>query len=169
MGKGDYYDYENSSYYLQKQVDSLRSENDSLNQRIDTDNQKITHLENTQNELQNKVQQMTESENSLLDYNDVLKTNVAQTKINLETSEVFGESVFLQNQELNIQLIQDYLEMGTLNEAIYQAILMQNKTLEKEIKTKTQEYSTDEQKVFYLSQQIDFLQKINTYFFFLYY
>ena len=66
-----------------------------------------------------------------------------------------------------------YEQLSKTNEdkhlCLTSAFYPKDENLLQEIKKMEQEYSTDEQKVYYLNQQIILLQKISFYFFIIYY
>jgi hypothetical protein len=58
---------------------------------------------------------------------------------------------------------------GNLDKNFYNSIVNQNKQLDAEIQNYKNNYSTDDQKVFYQSQQVDYLNLFNSYLFIIYY
>ena len=155
----------NSSYSVNKII----KENKKLKKKIANTNHKMAQVERKKNELEKKMKESDKKVTGLIDYNKALKINIDNTKTNLETSENFGKSAFLLNEELHKEIARETLEIGILNEELHKEIVLQNENLLQEIKKMEQDYSTDEQKVYYLNQQILLLQYISFYFFIIYY
>ena len=157
-------------------IDDLRRRMDQMNHdfqmtenryrvQIDNNRRTINQLTSEKQNIQSKLNSKTEQYDKLLnDYNVQLKDKQGAMDY-LTINEHFSniEGLTLAETDAVIEIA------GNLDWNFYNSIAGQNKQLDTEIQNYKSNYSTDDQKVFYQSQQVDYLNLFNSYLFIIYY
>jgi hypothetical protein len=159
---------------LTKQLKIVQEKNNNRTTQIQNINKKNENLkkdkknENLKKDKKNIEAQLklkTEEYNKLLnDYNIQLKDKQGAMDY-LSIKEHFStiEGLTPAESEAVVEIT------GNLDKNFYNSIVNQNKQLDAEIQNYKNNYSTDDQKVFYQSQQVDYLNLFNSYLFIIYY
>jgi hypothetical protein len=154
-----------ANVFNKKELDKCRSDLKTTKNQYNIANK---HLQNIKKKCKNTTTQLklkTEEYNKLLnDYNIQLKDKQGAMDY-LTINEHFSTIEGLTDSETSAvkQLT------GNLDKNFYNSIVNQNKQLDAEIQNYKNNYSTDDQKVFYQSQQVDYLNLFNSYLFIIYY
>jgi hypothetical protein len=135
------------------------------NIRIQNINKRFDDLNKEKKNIEGQLKIKNEQYNKLLnDYNIQLKDKQG-TMDYLTINEHFStiEGLTTSETEAVVKLT------GNLDQNYYNSIVNQNNQLDVEIQQYKNNYSTDDQKVFYQSQQVDYLNLFNSYLFIIYY
>jgi uncharacterized protein YdcH (DUF465 family) len=133
--------------------------------RIQNINTKFDDLNREKKNIEGQLKIKNEQYNKLLnDYNVQLKDKQGVMDY-LTINEHFSTIEGLTPAEIDavVKLT------GNLDKNFYNSIVNQNNQLDTEIQQYKNNYSTDDQKVFYQSQQVDYLNIFNSYLFIIYY
>ena len=142
--KNDYNNIKNNYTNIMEQQEQLKKKNKSIETELKLKNEQYNKLLN--------------------DYNIQLKDKKASMDY-LTIKEHFSTIEGLSPAETEA-----VVEINSnLDWNFYNSIVNQNKQLDTEIQNYKNNYSTDDQKVFYQSQQVDYLNLFNSYLFIIYY
>lgn len=150
---------------LTKQLKIVQEKNNNRTTQIQNINKKNENLKKDKKNIEAQLKLKTEEYNKLLnDYNIQLKDKqgaMDYLSINEHFSTIEGLTPAESEAVVGIT--------GNLDKNFYNSIVNQNKQLDAEIQNYKNNYSTDDQKVFYQSQQVDYLNLFNSYLFIIYY
>jgi hypothetical protein len=150
---------------LTKQLKIVQEKNNNRTTQIQNINKKNENLKKDKKNIEAQLKLKTEEYNKLLnDYNIQLKDKQGAMDY-LSIKEHFSTIEGL--SELEKSAVKELT--GNLDKNFYNSIVNQNKQLDAEIQNYKNNYSTDDQKVFYQSQQVDYLNLFNSYLFIIYY
>lgn len=150
---------------LRNQLQTIQAQNNARNTQIRNINKKNENLKKEKKNTEAELKVKTEQYNKLLnDYNIQMKDKQASTDY-LTINEHFSSIEGLTPAETDavVQLT------GNLDRNFYNSIVNQNKQLDAEMQRYKNNYSTDEQKVYYQSQQVFYLNYFNSFLFIIYY
>jgi hypothetical protein len=150
---------------LTKQLKIVQEKNNNRTTQIQNINKKNENLKKDKKNIEAQLKLKTEEYNKLLnDYNIQLKDKQGAMDY-LSIKEHFStiEGLTPAESEAVVEIT------GNLDKNFYNSIVNQNKQLDAEIQNYKNNYSTDDQKVFYQSQQVDYLNLFNSYLFIIYY
>lgn len=161
-----------SNIFNKTELNKCRSDLRNIQNKYNDRNTQIKNInkinENLKKEKKNTEAELkikTEQYNKLLnDYNIQMKDKQASTDY-LTINEHFSSIEGLTPAETDavVQLT------GNLDRNFYNSIVNQNKQLDAEMQRYKNNYSTDEQKVYYQSQQVFYLNYFNSFLFIIYY
>ena len=150
---------------LRNQLQTIQTQNNARNTQIKNINKKNENLKKEKKNAEAELKIKTEEYNKLLnDYNIQMKDKQASTDY-LTINEHFSSIEGLTDPQSNavVQLT------GNLDRNFYNSIVNQNNQLDAEMQRYKNNYSTDEQKVYYQSQQVFYLNYFNSFLFIIYY
>ena len=150
-------------------ISSLQNTDTSLNLLYKNEIGKNTKLSSDVVNLNSDKSKLQADNENIKIEKENLSKNLSITNDNLNASTDFGKSILYTNVDLNSQILDNAEKMITVEKKLYGEIESQNEALKKDIKNARDNFSTDEQKSFYQSAQIDYLKKINGYLFLFYY
>lgn len=148
-----------------EQLNSLRAQFKNMELKMDDSNKRYQDLITEKKNIDSQLKIKTEQHNKLLnDYNIQLKDKQGAMDY-LTINEHFStiEGLTLSEAQSILQLT------GNIDLNYYNSIANQNKQMDTEIQKNKNNYSTDDQKVYYQSQQVDYLNLFNSYLFIIFY